>query len=87
MSGVDAADIPVLKKAVEHGPRREDGVFSVSCERQAAAVLQQESVESLSLVLELDGKERHTQAAPQDEGFLSRLLPECLLQTCHLWWL
>ena len=46
MSGVDAADLPVLKKAVEHGPRREDGVFNVSHDRQAAAVLQQELVES-----------------------------------------
>lgn len=36
----------MLTKAVEHRPGREDGVFNVSHDRQAAAVLQQESVES-----------------------------------------
>lgn len=46
MSRVDAADLPVLKKAVEHGPRGEDGLLHVSHDRQAAAALQQESLES-----------------------------------------
>lgn len=44
MSEVDAADLPVLKKAVKHVPQREDGVFNVSRDRPAAAVLLQELV-------------------------------------------
>jgi len=46
---VDAADLPALKKAGEHGPRREDGIFNVSHDRRAAAVPQQESLESFQL--------------------------------------
>lgn len=38
MGGVDAADLPVLKKAIEHGPCRGD-VFNGSRTRQAAAML------------------------------------------------